>query len=334
MSLDRMRPERGDAVAMESRSSLEFDSARWSEYLGTKWRAVVRHPSSFEPGGMPLKLWKKRLKRSIRRRRDSPFTKGESDSKSASAEPPPPPTQQQRERTTTKSKCAKRAALAVASHGFDFLQQVSDSFGPLKSVVSGVGYMKNVWQNSKDNVQQARALRSDVQAFHDQVTDGLGCDSSAIPSPVVHSLIELDKALDQIDATTKPFIEDHFGSRLLHHKEHVKGLKDAQAKFRATKERFSMDCNLMTVLMFTNHIPSQREKLQIDSKETEENKVVLTMHPESLGRTEAHLFIDGETLFKSASTSVPPYTACEGGGCTMVRILLEIATGLLAPMAI
>lgn len=54
----------------------------------------------------------------------------------------PPPERHKK----TKMKRAKRTASAVASHSFDVVREVSDVFGPLKSVVNSVGHAKDVYQ--------------------------------------------------------------------------------------------------------------------------------------------------------------------------------------------
>ncbi|KLO18271.1 hypothetical protein SCHPADRAFT_127456 [Schizopora paradoxa] len=136
---------------------------------------------------MPLGRCKRRLKRLLRRPPLARVPEAESVT-----EPDSNATQRSRQIERTKSRW-KRAALAVAAHGFDVLQQVSDLFGPLKAVVSLVGYTKNVWQNSDEIVKQARELKSDVQAFHDQVANGPGCNLSAIQVKIMPSLIELDR---------------------------------------------------------------------------------------------------------------------------------------------
>lgn len=215
-----------------------------------------------------LKYSKKRLKRLFRRDRDP--SSGSITSAAASKEggdsmPPTPVGHKDK----TKSKSALRTASAVASHGFDVAHQLSDAFGPLKSVVNGVGYAKDVWQNVKTNEKEARVLRSEVHAFRDQV-DSVVPDVSTVPSSIICSLQVLDKELDDVDKVANLLSEDSVASRILHWKERDSRLKEAATRFRAAKERFSMGCILTAVV--SCRTPANREVLQVKMGENKEDR--------------------------------------------------------------
>lgn len=65
-------------------------------------------------------------------------------------EPKPPPERHKnmKKKAREEMKSGMRTASALASHSFDVARELSDAFGPLKGVVNGVGYVKDIWQVS------------------------------------------------------------------------------------------------------------------------------------------------------------------------------------------
>ncbi|KLO18256.1 hypothetical protein SCHPADRAFT_126728 [Schizopora paradoxa] len=191
-------------------------------------------------------------------------------------------------RKKTKMKSAKRTASAVASHSFDVVREISDVFGPLKSVVNGVGHAANVMQNARRSQKDARMLRAEVDAFRSQV-DGIIPDVSLTPLPVVDSLVRLDRyvpnlqntrrvkncffascfrELDDIEASTILLSKDRFGSRILHWKERESLLRTAELRFRGARERFSIDCSIAATVL--SHTRQQTESIALGVQFTEE----------------------------------------------------------------
>lgn len=84
----------------------------------------------------------KRLKRLFRRGSGPPSDSAETAEEGGGSKP------SSERHKKAKMKRAKRTASAVVSHSFDVMREMSDFFGPLKSVVNGVGHAANVVQAS------------------------------------------------------------------------------------------------------------------------------------------------------------------------------------------
>ncbi|KLO18267.1 hypothetical protein SCHPADRAFT_936339 [Schizopora paradoxa] len=185
----------------------------------------------------------KRLKRLFRRGRESPSDTAGIAVGGGGLKPPP------ERHKKTKMKRAKRTASAVASHSFDVVREVSDVFGPLKSVVNSVGHVTDVYQNVRRNEKEARMLQLEVNAFHDQVS-GMIPDVTIASMQVFNSLVLLDRDLDDVEAITGLLMKDRLGSRILYWKERDGRLKSAELKFRGAKERFTIGCSVAAAVPF------------------------------------------------------------------------------------
>jgi len=205
----------------------------------------------------------KRLKSLFRRGSGSPSDSAGIAEDGGGSKPPP------ERHKKTKMKRAKRTASAVASHSFDAVRELSDAFGPLKSVVNGVGLAKDVWQNVRRNTKEAQMLQSEVDAFRSRVS-GMIPDVSIASVQVVDSLVRLDKDLDDVEAIAGLLSEDRVGSRILHWKERDGRLKNAEMRFRGAKERFSIGCSVAAAVPFRGY--QSNGELQVDMKGSRERR--------------------------------------------------------------
>ncbi|KLO18268.1 hypothetical protein SCHPADRAFT_899878 [Schizopora paradoxa] len=153
---------------------------------------------------------------------------------------------------TTKSKARStlRTLSGVASHTFNVARELSDSFGPLKGTVNGVGYAKDVWQTVKRTRNDAFVLQSEIIAFRDQVDDMISDETiTTAPIQIVNALICLDEDLNALETTLRLLSKERVRSQILHWKECEARLKSAQSRFRSSRENFLTQCAFGSVLI-------------------------------------------------------------------------------------